>query len=506
MVKIQIKKQHLLLLSVFVISTCGLIYELVAGTLASYLLGDSVFQFSIIIGIYLFSMGLGSYFSQFVKNDIVLWFIKIELLIALIGGFGSVILYLFFEKIFHFEVYLYIIISLTGILVGFEIPLLMRLLKNNFTFDELVSEIFTFDYIGALLASILFPLVFVPYLGLMRTSLFFGEVNVLIAFWVIQTFKIEERKIKSLRPATFVIGSMLLITFLLSSKIQGFADQMVHGENILVATSSPYQRIVVSKDRNTYKLYLNGNLQFSSFDEYRYHEALVHPCMGVGASTDSVYVFGGGDGFAIRELLKYNQLKGIVLVDLDKEVTTLFKNHPFLNRLNKQSLSSPKLRLINDDAYQWSSNSKIKISKLIIDFPDPSTYGIGKLYSLSFYRHIYQLLTPGGVAVIQCTSPYFAPKSFWCIDKTLKEAGFFTLPYHTYVPSFGEWGYIIASKSPINLPNISRNIPLKFLNSEQFKGMTYFPKDMKTQEKLQVNKLNNQALVHYFESEWNRFQ
>ena len=503
--RINIKKEHLLMFSVFVISTCGLIYELVAGTVASYLLGDSVFQFSIIIGVYLFSMGVGSYFSKFVTKDIIQTFIKVELLIGFIGGFGSVLLFLFFEKITHFEIFLYANVSITGILVGLEIPILMRLLKDKFTFDELVSEIFTFDYIGALLASLLFPLVFVPYLGLLRTSLFFGFINVMIAYWVIRSFKHEMQNYRPLIIQTYLLGISLILTFSFSPKIQKFADQMIHGENIVIAKSSPYQRIVVSKTRNLYKLYLNGNLQFSSDDEYRYHEALVHPCMSTGVRSDQVFVLGGGDGFAVRELLKYKHLKSITLIDLDNEVTTMFKNNHLLSNLNEHSLSNPKLKLINGDAYKWISDKAPNISKLIIDFPDPSTYAVGKLYSLSFYEKLYKVMSPGGVMVIQCTSPYFAPKSFWCIEKTLKEAGFYTLPYHTYVPSFGEWGFIMASKSPIEMPVISSEIKLKYLTNHHFKSMIDFSKDMIPKDSLEINRLNNQSLVHYFEKEWSKY-
>ncbi|MEY5048591.1 MAG: hypothetical protein RLZZ175_1950 [Bacteroidota bacterium] len=492
--------------SVFVISTCGLIYELVAGTVASYLLGDSVFQFSTIIGVYLFSMGLGSYFSKFIKSNIIQMFVKVELLIGFVGGFGSVLLFLLFEKLTHFELYLYANVSITGILVGLEIPLLMRLLKDKFTFDDLVSEIFTFDYIGALLASLLFPLVFVPYLGILRTSLFFGFINVVIAFWVIKSFKSElVRESKELFIQTYILGLALLLTFVFATNIQKFADQLIHGENIVVAKSSPYQRIVVSKDKSLYKLYLNGNLQFSSDDEYRYHEALVHPCIGAGNVSDSVFILGGGDGFAVRELLKYDNIKQVTLVDLDKEVTKLFKENPLLSRLNHHALRSPKLTIINTDAYKWVGDKAPKISKLIIDFPDPSTYAVGKLYSLSFYQKLYKTLTPGGTMVIQCTSPFFAPKSYWCINKTLQEAGFFTMPYHTYVPSFGEWGFILASKSPIAMPVINEKIPLKYLSNKHFKAMLDFSKDMTTADSLEVNRLNNQSLVHYFEKEWSRY-
>src|SRR5688572_15838018 len=181
--------QWLLLISVFVVATCGLIYELIAGTLASYLLGDSVTQFSTIIGTYLFAMGIGSYLSRFLKDNLLSWFISIELLVGMVGGFSAGVLFVLFEQVIYFRVILYALVIITGTLVGLEIPLLMRILKDRLEFSELVSRIFTFDYIGALFASLLFPLIFIPYFGLLRTSFFFGLLNVIVAWVVAVRFK-----------------------------------------------------------------------------------------------------------------------------------------------------------------------------------------------------------------------------------------------------------------------------------------------------------------------------
>ena len=161
---------YVLLFSVFVIATCGLVYELIAGALASYLLGDSVTQFSTIIGVYLFSMGIGSFFSKYVNKNLIGKFVQVELLIGLVGGFSAAILFVSFEYITSFRILLYGLVSITGTLVGFEIPILMRIMQSHFEFKDLVSKVFTFDYIGALLASLLFPLYLVPHLGLVRTA------------------------------------------------------------------------------------------------------------------------------------------------------------------------------------------------------------------------------------------------------------------------------------------------------------------------------------------------
>lgn len=497
--------QVVLLVSVFVVATCGLIYELVAGTLASYLLGDSVTQFSTIIGAYLFSMGIGSYLSKFFTKDLIRWFIRIEILVGLIGGFSSVILFLLFDQVAHFRIILYLLVGLTGIFVGLEIPLLMRILKDRFEFSELVSKIFTFDYIGALLASVIFPLLLIPYLGIMKTSLFFGLINVGIAVMVCVWMRKEIKGIRWLLPQGIVSFLLLTVGFIFSEDLLKFAEAQAYHDSVIYARSSPYQRIVVTKSGHDIRLFLNGNLQFSSNDEYRYHEALVHPAMSMAKNPKHVLVMGGGDGLALREILKYPSVETITLVDLDPAVTQLFNANAMLTALNNNSLRSPKLTLINQDAFIWIKDHTRKYDVVIIDFPDPSNYSLGKLYTNTFYRELNKILDPEGLAVIQSTSPYFARKSFWIIDETLHHVGFKTLPYHTYIPSFGEWGFVLASQTPI--PDTLGSLPenLKFLSAETFGQMKHFPPDM-TRIASGHNSLNNQLLVQVFEKEWSNYQ
>lgn len=180
-----------LLITAFIISTCGLIYELIAGTIASYLLGDSVTQFSIVIGVYLFAMGVGSFLSRYVERRLVFTFINVEMLVGLVGGCSAATLFMLFEHVQSFRIMLYSIVGLIGILIGLEVPLLMRVLKGRLQFKDLVSQIFTFDYVGALIASLLFPLVLVPILGLVRSSFLFGILNIVVALWTIHIFRDE---------------------------------------------------------------------------------------------------------------------------------------------------------------------------------------------------------------------------------------------------------------------------------------------------------------------------
>ncbi len=495
----------LLLLAVFVVATCGLIYELIAGTLASYLLGDSVTQFSTIIGVYLFSMGIGSYLSKFFENHLLAWFVQIEVLVGLVGGTSSSILFLMFDKVESFRLLLYLLIGLTGVLVGLEIPLLMRVLEQQkFEFKEIVSKVFTFDYIGALLASVLFPLLLVPYLGLVKTSFFFGILNTIVALVVCHQFGRQMANIRWLKAMAWAVLVILTAGFCISEKIMTWSEAMIYPDKVIFATSSPYQRIVLTRKNQDIKLFLNGNLQFSSTDEYRYHEALVHPGMSGLQRPKRVLVLGGGDGLAVRELLKYADIERIQLVDLDPAMTRLFKKNPLLVSLNGASLRHPKVQVINADAFEWVKNTAQKFDFVVIDFPDPSNFSVGKLYTNTFYRELKKCLNPKAAVVVQSTSPLVAPKSFWCIDSTLRSVGFCTLPYHCYVPSFGEWGYTLAGLDSLY---VATQYPahLRFVSPETFVQMRYFPADMRKLP-VAVNKLNNQLLVNYFEEEWGRIQ
>lgn len=494
-----------------VISTSGLIYELTAGTLASYLLGDSITQFSTIIGVYLFTMGIGSYLSKYIHRDFLFHFIRLEILIGFIGGCSAMVLFILFNFVVHFPLALYTIVGITGILVGLEIPLLMRILKDQVDFKDLVSEVFTFDYIGALFASILFPLLLVPHLGIVRTSFMFGIFNVSVA--IVLSFWFENqlgKKSNWLKITSFTALSILVTGFIFGTTITDYIEQMSYTDKIVLAKSSPYQRIVITKGKHDVRLYLNNNLQFSSRDEYRYHEALVHPLLTRCKRLQNIAIFGGGDGLALREVLKYSEVDQVVLVDLDKVMTDLFKQNMQLQQLNSKSLEQPRVKVYNEDAFEWLKKSVIsnkKYDAVIIDFPDPTNYSVGKLYSLTFYNMLRTILTNNALVVVQSTSPYMAPKSYKCVKNTMEKSGFQTLSYHCYVPSFGDWGYIMASPSPDqNAFVVQRNCVrgLKFYSSDAFESMTKFTKDMLASH-TEVQKLSNQVLIPLFEKEWSKF-
>src|SRR5205085_2435422 len=338
-----------------------------------------------------------------------------ELLVAVVGGFSSSLLFLAFAFTQGFQVFLYLIVIVLGILVGLEIPLLMRIIRDRYQFREVVSHVLTFDYIGALFASILFPIVLVPQLGLVRSALFFGIINAAVALWSIFLFKSQLAVTWRLK-AVSVAALVVLGTGMAESKrITGLAEDNIYADKIIFSRDTRYQHIVLTRWKDDLRLFLNSHLQFSSRDEYRYHEALVHPGLSAVPAPRRVLVLGGGDGLAIREILKYPQLESITLVDLDPEMTRLFSTHPMLTGLNQKSFLSPKVHVVNADAFPWVDSNSDTFDFIVIDFPDPTNYSLGKLYTTAFYKAAARHLSVEGLMVVQSTSPMFARDSFWFI-------------------------------------------------------------------------------------------
>jgi spermidine synthase len=490
----------LLFISVLLVAASGLIYELVAGTLASYLVGDSVFQFSTIIGTYLFAMGIGSALSRYIHRGLVHRFVWIELLLGVVGGFSSTLLMLAFAFTQGFELILYALVIVMGVLVGLEIPLLMRIVRDRYHFRDVIAHVLTFDYLGALGASLLFPILLVPRLGLVRSAMLFGLINAAVALWSTFLFANQLTRTRSLRIACLVVLCGLGAGIAEARRITATAEDNIYADEIIFARDTRYQHLVLTRFKDDLRLFLNSHLQFSSRDEYRYHEALVHPGLAAVPAPRRVLVLGGGDGLAVREILKYPQVETITLVDLDPEMTKLFSSHPVLTKLNNKSLLSLRVHVINADAFPWVDSNTDSFDFIVVDFPDPTNYSLGKLYTVAFYRAVARHLSAQGFVVVQSTSPMFARDSFWCIVQTLKQAGLQTHPYHVYVPSFGEWGFVLAGNREYSLP-AAFPAGLRFVTKDGLPALFQFPPDMSPLP-MPANELNNQVLVRTYENDW----
>jgi len=494
-----------LFLNVLIIAACGLIYELLAGTVASYVIGDSVTQFSLIIGLYLSALGVGAWLSRFLDRNLAARFVEVELAVALIGGLSAPMLFFGFARLSWFQLFLYLVVFVIGVLVGLELPILMRILKEHLDFKELVSRVLSFDYLGSLFAAVLFPLFLVPRIGLVRTSIVFGFLNGVVGLY--GTFLlaplIPHGRV-GLRVRGAIVMALLVVAFFNANRLTSMSEDELFADPIVYATSSPYQRIVLTRGKSGFHLFLNGNLQFSSADEYRYHEALVHPALTL-ATPRRVLICGGGDGLALREVLKYANVEQVTLVDLDPKMTSLSRTFPPLAQLNGHSFDDRRVQVINADAFVWLERNAGLFDAAIVDFPDPNNFALGKLYTTRFYRLLRNHLTPAAAVAVQCTSPLFARRSYWCVIRTMEAAGFVVRPYQTTVPSFGVWGFALARLRPFDLPRDVPRVALQYLDAPTMASMFILPPDTGPLP-VEINRLDNQMLVRYYEEEWKRYE
>jgi spermidine synthase len=430
--------------------------------------------------------------------------VDLELAVALVGGFSAPLLFLAFAHTHAFRVVLYGEVLAVGTLVGLEIPILMRILQDQVRFKDLVAGVLTLDYIGALFASLLFPLLLMPKLGLVRTSLLFGLLNAAVGLWSTYLLAPLLGPTRMLRVRCFLVMALLAVGLGFAGKFTLAVEEEIFADEIVYAKDSAYQRIVLTRGRGSFQLFLNGNLQFSSADEYRYHEALVHPAFAARPNARRVLICGGGDGLAVREVLKQPSVQEVVLVDLDPGMTDMARHQPMVRLLNGAALDDPRVKVVNADAMIWLQETQGPPFDLaLVDFPDPNTYALGKLYTSRFYRLLQRRLRDDAMICVQSTSPLMARQSFWCITTTMEASGLKVRPYHLAVPSFGVWGFALASKRDFAVP--TRVLPgLRHLSDESTAAMFAFPRDM-DRVRTEVNRLDNQVLVHLYAREWRRW-
>ena len=333
---------------------------------------------------------------------------------------------------------------------------------------------------------------------MIRTAFLFGLLNAGVAAATLALFRDRPGPWRTVGGQCGAVILLLLAGFFGSGRLTAFAENQFYGDEIIHAETTPYQRIVLTRWHDDTRLFLNGNLQFSTRDEYRYHEALVHPGLAALPGARRVLVLGGGDGLAVREILRYPNVESVTLVELDPAMTALFRGR--LRDLNGGALLDPRVRVINADAMVWLDETDEIYDFIVADFPDPTNFSIGKLYTTAFYRLLNHHLARDGLLVVQSTSPYTARRSFWCVVNTLKAEGFRAWPYHAYVASFGEWGFILAGYGEF-APSNRLPTGLRFLDPSAQRDLFRFSPDMGPME-TEINRLDNQILVGYHEADW----
>lgn len=502
----------ILFVSVGILAICGIFYELIISTFTAYFLGNSILHFSLTIGLFLFFMGVGAYISRFFTDTYLLdYFIQLEILLGIIGGLTGGALYVAYAMTEVYYLVAFILVGLVGSLVGLEIPLLTRIIhKQSFELRHTLAQVLSFDYLGALVASLVFPLFMLPYLGLLRTSFVVGLLNLSVGIANIYIFKEHLQNFRMQLGIALSAVSLYIFGFAYSFSISGYLEQLLYQDEVVISKQTEYQRIVVTQWKDDVRLFLNENLQFCSLDEHRYHETLVHVSLGLHINPEKVLILGGGDGLAVRDVLKNDKVKHIDLVDLDKNITDLASQHQALRKLNQDALKNPKVHIFNQDAFKFVEKGNNLYNVVIIDLPDPNEISLGKLYSEEFYRLVGKILAKDGIIITQSSSPYFARKVFWCIGETLKQVFPHNLPITLHVPSFGQWGFQIASRMPIKdaetrllryLKDLETNKKTRYLRASLWESLKTFDPDM-SQVKVEPNNLSTQYIIQYYEDSW----
>lgn len=496
----------ILLAATFAIAASGLGYELVAGAASSYLLGDSVTQFSLVIGLFMTAMGLGAWASRHVER-LENGFVASQVVLALVGGFSALLLFWAFAVSEAYEAVLFLVCLAAGALVGLEIPLITRILQRRGALAKNLSDVLALDYIGALAAALAFPLILAPELGLIGAGLLMGLLNIAVAWVAILMFR--DRVDLWVKGAAVLVTLTLIVGFTKTQAMTTAIEARLHHDEVVLIRDTPYQRMVVTRAADRWRLFLNGGLQFDTTDEHRYHEALVHPVMITAPRIGTVLILGGGDGMAVREVLRHPGVERIVLVDLDPEMTRLFREHAVLSTLNGNALSDPRVEVVNADAWSYLRGGGPLFDVVIADLPDPRTLALSKLYSREFYADLARRLSATGLFVTQATSPLFAREAFWTIEATLAatsdpylaDATLRTRPYHAEVPSFGPWGFIMAGGR--YAPEPTRALPdgLRFLTPEVLASLGDFPSDM-SRVPASPNTILDHALQRLYHEGW----
>ncbi|OBK85642.1 polyamine aminopropyltransferase [Mycobacterium sp. 1165178.9] len=478
----------LLLAAVAACAACGIIYELALLTLSASLDGGGIVATSLIVAGYIAALGVGALLVKPLLAHAAITFIAVEALLGIIGGLSAAALYVVFAFVDGSTWVLALSTALIGGLVGAEVPLLMTLLQGGriagaADAGRTLANLNAADYLGALLGGLVWPFLLLPQLGMIRGAAATGMIN-LAAAAVVAIFLL--RQVVSARQLMLAICALaaavaLLATLLLrSADIETTSRQRLYADPIIAYRHTAYQEIVVTRRGNDTRLYLNGGLQFSTRDEYRYTESLVYPALGgVSQGAHSVLVLGGRDGLAARELLRQPGISKIVQVELDPAVIDVARTT--LRAANGGSLDNPRVSVLTEDAMNWLRGPNVdRFDAVIVDLPDPDTPVLGRLYSREFYALVGRALAPGGLMVVQAGSPFSTPTAYWRTVSTIRAAGYAVTPYHVHVPTFGDWGFALARRGDVApTPTVPPNAPpLRYLNQQVLDAAGVFSGDI----------------------------
>ncbi|MEU7063895.1 polyamine aminopropyltransferase [Streptomyces sp. NPDC046161] len=475
----------LVLATVFVCAACGLVYELELLALGSYLIGDSVTQASVVLSVMVFAMGVGSLLAKRLRRRPAFGFAAVEAALALLGGLSAMALYASFAWLGESRPALVAFSFTIGVLIGAEIPLLMVLIQRIHRQDAggAVADLFAADYVGALVGGLAFPFLLLPVLGQLTGAVLTGTVNAAVGgglvLWLFRR-DLSRRCRRLLIAVNLTVLAVLASATLLAHDFERIARSAVYGGDVRVAVQSEVQELVLTGPADgsprSLDLYLDGRLRVSGYDEYRYHEALVHPAMTGPHSR--VLVLGGGDGLAAREVLRYRDVASVTVVELDPGVVRLARTDPMLSELNDAAYEDPRLGVVTQDAFNWlrGPGARDRFDVIVSDLPDPGITPSTKLYSQEFYGLAARALRPGGRIAVHAGPLVTRPRTYWTVEATLRAAGLRTAPYSAggrlsgfaAGPDRGQggpgarprdWGFVLAARDAVPPLRVDADTP-----------------------------------------------
>ncbi|MBT3152266.1 polyamine aminopropyltransferase [Streptomyces sp. CHD11] len=471
--------RFLVLAGVFVCAACGLVYELELVALATYLMGDSVAQTSVVLSVMVFAMGIGSLAAKRLRRHAAAGFGAVEAVLALVGGCSAMALYAVFAWTgdwggvwAHGPRTLLVAFSLaTGLLIGAEVPLLMELIQRIRRQDAggAVADLSAADYVGALVGGLAFPFLLLPLLGQLTGALITGAVNAVVGGALV--LGLFRRDLTRRARRLLVAGNVCVLVVLGSAAVlvddfERAARHAMYGPDVRVALHTDVQEVLLTggRDGRPLNLFLDGRLRVSGRDELRYHEALVHPAMN--GPHARVLVLGGGDGLAVREVLRHTGARRVDVVELDAGVVRLARRDPALSALNAGALDDPRVRVTTADAFDWLRGAPPAAYDVVVsDLPHPGITASTKLYSQEFYGLARRVLAPGGRLVVHGGAVEHRTRDFWTVDSTVRAAGFHTTAYRVRGRQAGyaagpdrsppgaarthrDWGFVLAATRP----------------------------------------------------------
>ncbi|WP_399088792.1 polyamine aminopropyltransferase [Streptomyces sp. BBFR2] len=468
----------LVLAAVFVCAACGLVYELELVALASYLTGDSVTQSSVVLSVMVFAMGIGALLAKRLRCRAAVGFGVIEAGLALVGGCSAMALYACFAWCGQSRPALVGFSLVIGVLTGAEVPLLMTLIQRVRQQDAggAVADLFAADYVGALVGGLAFPFLLLPVLGQLTGALVTGSVNAVaggaLVLWLFRR-DLTRRARRRLLAVNALVLVLLAVAVLLVAPFERAARHAVYGSAARVVVQTGVQEVVMTGGAGHGRkgsggplaLYLDGRLEVSADNEFRYHRALVHPALA-GGPHGRVVVLGGGDGLAVREVLRHRAVRSVTVVELDPGMSRLARTDPGLAALNHHALDDPRVHLVTADAFDWLRAASARCGRrcrgpydvIVSDLPDPRATAGTKLYSQEFYGLVARLLAPDGRFAVHAGAPGERPREFWTVEATLRAAGLATVAYRSPgqggtgtlpgadpgAAGSGDWGFILA--------------------------------------------------------------